>query len=137
MNKNMRFGHKILLAAALIVTLAFTAFTSYNDYKQRNAIRNDLNNYLHEMGSVTANNIQTWLNGRRLLVENLAQNIALNADQGNISQLLEQNAITTAFVAGRIVTVKTIGVGSTAAIRTGRGDGRRHGRGARLGRHGA
>ena len=100
MNKNLRFSHKILLAAALIVTLAFTAFTSYNDYKQRNAIRNDLNNYLHEMGSVTANNIQTWLNGRRLLVENLAQNIALNADQGNISQLLEQNAIATAFVAG-------------------------------------
>ncbi len=100
MNKNMRFGHKILLVAALIVTLAFTAFTFYNDYKQRNAIRNDLNDHLHEMGSVTANNIQTWLNGRSLLVENLAQNIALNADQGNISRLLEQNAITTAFVAG-------------------------------------
>jgi hypothetical protein len=72
MNKNLRFSHKILLAAALIVIAAFSLFTLYNDYLQRNAIRNDLDNYLHEMGSVTANNIQTWLGRRILLVENLA-----------------------------------------------------------------
>jgi methyl-accepting chemotaxis protein len=98
MNKNMRFSHKILLAAALIVTAAFTLFTLYNDYKQRNAIRHDLDNYLQEMGSVTANNIQTWLNGRSLLIENLTQNIALNADLSNITQLLEQEAMAAAFV---------------------------------------
>ena len=72
MNKNMLFSHKILLAAALIVTAAFASFTLYNDYKQRNAIRNDLDNYLQEMGRVTANNIQTWLNGGSLLIENLS-----------------------------------------------------------------
>ncbi|MBZ9785497.1 methyl-accepting chemotaxis protein [Pseudomonas sp. REP124] len=99
MNKNMRFSHKILLAAALIVTLAFAAFTLYNDSMQRNAIRNNLDNYLQEMGSVTANNIQTWLNGRSLLVENLAQNIALNPTLANITDLFEQKAMTTAFVA--------------------------------------
>ncbi|MFC6693601.1 hypothetical protein ACFQD2_25235 [Pseudomonas lini] len=69
MNKNLRFSHKILLAAALIVIAAFASFTLYNDYLQRNAIRNDLDNYLQEMGSVTANNIQTWLAGRSLLIE--------------------------------------------------------------------
>ncbi|MNM35600.1 Methyl-accepting chemotaxis protein PctB [compost metagenome] len=99
MNKNLRFSHKILLAAALIVTVAFASFTLYNDYMQRNAIRKDLDNYLQEMGSVTANNIETWLNGRSLLIENLSQNIALNADMSNITQLLEQNVMTTAFVA--------------------------------------
>ncbi|MDZ5435516.1 methyl-accepting chemotaxis protein [Pseudomonas fluorescens] len=99
MHKNMRFSHKILLAAALIVTVAFASFTLYNDYMQRNAIRKDLDNYLQEMGSVTANNIQTWLNGRSLLIENLSQNIALNAQMDNITKLLEQNAMTTAFVA--------------------------------------
>ncbi|MEX3773506.1 methyl-accepting chemotaxis protein [Pseudomonas sp. MYb118] len=100
MHKNMRFSHKILLVAAFIVTLAFAAFTSYNDYMQRHAIRNDLNNYLHEMGSVTANNIQSWLNGRSLLVENLAQNIALDPRRGHITQLLEQKTLNRAFVAG-------------------------------------
>jgi len=98
MNKNMRFSHKILLAAALIVTAAFAAFTLYNDYKQRNAIRHDLDNYLQEMGRVTANNIQTWLNGRSLLIENLSQNIALDADLDNITRLLEQKAMGAAFM---------------------------------------
>jgi methyl-accepting chemotaxis protein len=32
MNKNLRFSHKILLAAALIVIAAFASFTLYNDY---------------------------------------------------------------------------------------------------------
>lgn len=61
MNKNLRFSHKILLAAALIVIAAFTLLTLYNDYLQRNAIRDAPNSYLHEMGDVTANSIQTWL----------------------------------------------------------------------------
>lgn len=50
MNKNLRFSHKILLAASLIVIAAFSLFTVYNDYLQRNAISNNLNSYLHEMG---------------------------------------------------------------------------------------
>ncbi|MGF6329092.1 methyl-accepting chemotaxis protein [Pseudomonas sp. BS3782 TE3695] len=98
MNKNLRFSHKILLAAALIVIAAFASFTLYNDYLQRNAIRNDLDNYLQEMGSVTANNIQTWLAGRSLLIENLSQNVALNANIDNVSKLLEQKAVTSTFM---------------------------------------
>lgn len=45
MNKNLRFSHKILLAASLIVMIAFSLFTLYNDYLQRNAIRENLENY--------------------------------------------------------------------------------------------
>ncbi|AWY40936.1 HAMP domain-containing protein [Pseudomonas putida] len=99
MNKNLRFSHKILLAAALIVITTFASFTLYNDYLQRNAIREDLDNYLNEMGDVTANNIQTWLAGRILLIENLAQNIAINPEQTNVAALLEQKALTSTFMA--------------------------------------
>ncbi|MCU1751319.1 methyl-accepting chemotaxis protein [Pseudomonas sp. 6D_7.1_Bac1] len=99
MNNNLRFSHKILLAAALIVIAAFATFTLYNDYLQRNAIRQDLDNYLNEMGNVTAANIETWLTGRILLVENLAQNIAINPEQANVASLLEQNALTSTFMA--------------------------------------
>ncbi|AFY21511.1 methyl-accepting chemotaxis protein [Pseudomonas sp. UW4] len=99
MNKNLRFSHKILLAAALIVIAAFASFTLYNDYLQRNAIREDLNNYLNEMGDVTANNIQTWLAGRILLIENLSQNIAINPEQANVASLLEQKSLTSTFMA--------------------------------------
>ena len=99
MNKNLRFSHKILLAAALIVIAAFASFTLYNDYLQRNAIRENLDNYLSEMGDVTANNIQTWLNGRILLIDNLAQNIAINPEPSTVASLLEQKALTSTFMA--------------------------------------
>ncbi len=99
MNKNLRFSHKILLAASLIVIAAFALFTLYNDYLQRNAIRDDLNNYLHEMGDVTASNIQTWLTGRIALVENAAQNIAINPEPAAVASLLEQKALTSSFMA--------------------------------------
>ena len=99
MNKNLRFSHKILLAAALIVIAAFASFTLYNDWLQRNAIRDDLNNYLNEMGEVTAGNIQTWLNGRILLIENAAQNISINPERANVASLLEQKTLTSTFMA--------------------------------------
>ncbi|KQM53787.1 UNVERIFIED_ORG: methyl-accepting chemotaxis protein [Pseudomonas fluorescens] len=99
MNKNLRFSHKILLAASLIVIAAFALFTLYNDYLQRNAIRDDLDNYLHEMGDVTASNIQTWLTGRIALVENAAQNIAINPEPAVVAGLLEQKTLTSSFMA--------------------------------------
>ncbi|MEO3724908.1 methyl-accepting chemotaxis protein [Pseudomonas syringae] len=99
MNKNLRFSHKILLAAALIVIAAFASFTLYNDWLQRNAIREDLDNYLNEMGEVTADNIQTWLSGRILLIENAAQNIAINPEPATVASLLEQKALTSTFMA--------------------------------------
>ncbi|SEB57150.1 methyl-accepting chemotaxis sensory transducer with Cache sensor [Pseudomonas saponiphila] len=98
MNKNLRFSHKILLAASLIVIAAFALFTLYNDYLQRNAIRNNLDNYLQEMGDVTAKNIQTWLAGRALLIENISQSVALNPDPTNVSNLLEQKSVSSTFM---------------------------------------
>ena len=99
MNKNLRFSHKILLAASLIVIAAFSLFTLYNDYLQRNAIRDDLDSYLREMGSTTANNIQTWLGGHILLTENLGETLALNPEPEYVSRLLEQKALTSSFLA--------------------------------------
>lgn len=93
MNKTLKFSHKILLAASLIVMAAFALFTLYNDYLQRNAIRDDLDNYLHEMGTSTAGNIQNWLSGRILLVETLAESVALNPTPDAIGALLKQKTL--------------------------------------------
>ncbi|MEB5935158.1 methyl-accepting chemotaxis protein [Pseudomonas mosselii] len=95
MNKSLRFSHKILLAASLIVILAFSLFTLYNDYLQRNAIREDLENYLAEMGESTSTNIRSLFEGRIKLVENVAQNIAQYPQ--NTGTLLGQNALTSSF----------------------------------------
>jgi methyl-accepting chemotaxis protein len=84
------------LAASLIVMLAFSLFTLYNDYLQRNAIREDLENYLAEMGASTSTNIRNLFEGRIKLVENLAQNIA--QDPTNAETLMGQNALISSFL---------------------------------------
>jgi methyl-accepting chemotaxis protein len=97
MTNNLKFSHKILLAASLVVLCAFALFTLYNDYLQRNAIRANLESYLHEMGNVTAGTIQNWLSGRILLVESTAQSIARDASTDSLTGLLEQKALTSTF----------------------------------------
>ncbi|PAU52918.1 chemotaxis protein [Pseudomonas sp. PIC25] len=97
MTNNLKFSHKILLAASLVVIAAFTLFTLYNDYLQRNAIREDLEGYLHEMGEVTASNIQNWLSGRILLVESTAEAIAGDSEPDKVIGLLERKSLTSTF----------------------------------------
>ncbi|WP_457859349.1 methyl-accepting chemotaxis protein PctA [Pseudomonas aeruginosa] len=97
MIKSLKFSHKILLAASLVAFAAFALFTLYNDYLQRNAIREDLESYLREMGDVTSSNIQNWLGGRLLLVEQTAQTLARDHSPETVSALLEQPALTSTF----------------------------------------
>jgi len=96
MNKSLRFSHKILLVASLIVMLAFTLFTLYNDYLQRNATRLNLENYLAEMGASTSTNIRNLLEGRIRLVENLAQTIA--QEPASAETLMGQSALISSFL---------------------------------------
>lgn len=97
MTKNLQFSHKILLAASLVVMVAFSLFTLYNDYLQRNAIRKNLESYVQDMGQVTASNIQNWLSGRILLVESAAQSIVNDSSPDRVIKLLEQRALTSSF----------------------------------------
>jgi methyl-accepting chemotaxis protein len=97
MPSRLKFSHKILLAASLVVITTFALFTLYNDYLQRNAIRDNLESYLDEMGEITAHNIQNWLSGRILLVEGAAQTIANDSADERVIQLLEQRALTSTF----------------------------------------
>ncbi|OCT21701.1 chemotaxis protein [Pseudomonas putida] len=96
MNKSLRFSHKILFAASLIVILAFALFTLYNDYLQRNAIRANLESYLAEMGQSTSTTIRNLFEGRIRLVENLAQNIAQHPADAEI--LMGQQALISSFL---------------------------------------
>ncbi|EIK53512.1 chemotactic transducer PctA [Stutzerimonas stutzeri TS44] len=97
MPSRLKFSHKILLAASLVVIATFALFTLYNDYQQRNAIRANLESYLDEMGKVTANNIQNWLSGRILLVESAAESVAADNSSERVASLFEQRALTSTF----------------------------------------
>ncbi|TCD20769.1 methyl-accepting chemotaxis protein [Pseudomonas sp. IC_126] len=97
MSSRLKFSHKILLAASLVVIATFALFTLYNDYLQRNAIRDNLQGYLSEMGDSTAHNIQSWLAGRLVLLESVAQTIAHDSSGGAVNSLVAQPALSSTF----------------------------------------
>ena len=79
MTNNLKFSHKILLAAALVVAVAFTCFVLFNDYRQRQSLRSDTESTLQDLGNLTAGNIRNWLDSRIQLLDTFAQQIAVDA----------------------------------------------------------
>ncbi len=94
---NLKFSHKILLAASGVVVLAFALFTLYNDYLQRKTIGSSLESSIQQSGDLTASSVQNWMSGRVLVLENLAQNIAHQGAGADLSGLVDQPALTSNF----------------------------------------
>lgn len=94
---NLKFSHKILLAASGVVVLAFALFALYNDYLQRNTIRQDIDSSVQQAGKLTASSVQNWLSGRILVLESLAQNIAHQGNGADLPGLIDQPALTSNF----------------------------------------
>ena len=80
MTRNMKFSHKILLAAALVVAVAFACFIFFNDYRQREALGSSTEASMQELGSLTTSNIQTWLESRIQLLQSLSQQVAVDGN---------------------------------------------------------
>ena len=94
----LNIGSRILLAAAMIVVATFVAFILYFDYQQRNSIQDALQSKLTESGSLATAGISNWLDGRRLLVESLANNIARDSSPENVSELASGEALSESFI---------------------------------------
>ncbi|WP_434559428.1 methyl-accepting chemotaxis protein [Pseudomonas sp. Z5-35] len=94
---NLKFSHKILLAASGVVVLAFALFTLYNDYLQRSTIGRSLESSIEQSGDLTASSVQNWMTGRVLVLENLAQNIAHQGAAADLPGLVDQPALTSNF----------------------------------------
>nr|WP_212760537.1 methyl-accepting chemotaxis protein [Pseudomonas fluorescens] len=80
MTRNMKFSHKILLAAALVVAVAFACFIFFNDYRQREALSSSTEASMQGLGSLTTSNIQTWLESRIQLLQSLSQQVAVDGN---------------------------------------------------------
>nr|WP_040263314.1 methyl-accepting chemotaxis protein [Pseudomonas massiliensis] len=98
MFKNLKFSHKILLAASLVVVAAFSLFSLYNDYLQRHSIQAQVESYLRETGESASDNVKNWLSGRILLVESLAEGLASTTDDASASQWMKQKTLLTNFM---------------------------------------
>ncbi|MDF9620982.1 methyl-accepting chemotaxis protein McpA [Pseudomonas entomophila] len=94
---NLKFRHKILLSACGVVVLAFALFTLYNDYLQRNTIRQNIESSVRQAGLQTASSVQNWMSGRILVLENLAQDIAQQGAGNNVPGLVDQPSYTSNF----------------------------------------
>lgn len=97
MKSNLRFSHKILLAASLVVGTAFALFSLYNDYLQRVSIQSSIEGNLRDIGEVSANNIQSWMAGRVLSIETMLQAIELNPQESNVAAVLSGAAVSRTF----------------------------------------
>jgi methyl-accepting chemotaxis protein len=80
MTQNLKFSHKILIAAALIVALAFSAFVLFNDYRQRQTLHASTEQSMRELGTLTTSNIQTWLESRIQLLQSMGQQVAIDGN---------------------------------------------------------
>ena len=94
---NLKFSHKILLAASGVVVLAFALFTLYNDYLQRKTIGSSLESSIQQSGDLTASSIPHRIGGRILVLENLAQNIAHHGAAADLPGLVDPPALTSNF----------------------------------------
>lgn len=98
MFSHLKFQQKILLAAAVIVTIALAAFAAFNAYLQRQAIDQSLRASLTETGRITAGNIAYWLDARVKLIETQAQTLARDDSRDGLVGLLDQKIYTDNFV---------------------------------------
>src|SRR5690606_12151265 len=92
----LRFRHKILIPTSLLVILVFFCFGLFNYQKQREDTRRNLEGQLRELIEISADNIQNWVSGRALLVENLAQNIGAQG-LDPVQKLISQPVVAATF----------------------------------------
>jgi methyl-accepting chemotaxis protein len=83
MTRTLKFSHKILIAAALIVALAFAGFILFNDYRQRQTLHANTESSMQELGTLTTRNIQTWLDSRIQLLQSMGQQVAVDGNSAD------------------------------------------------------
>jgi methyl-accepting chemotaxis protein len=71
----LSFGTRILLLTAVTVLAVFVAFIVYFTFEQRVETRSALQSHVSESGSLASLSVANWVSARRLLIENLADNI--------------------------------------------------------------
>lgn len=89
------FMQKILIAACVVVAVSFSAFGAAVYYRQQSSIASDLSKYMSDIGGLAARNVQSWIAGRILLVESLAELAAARSDE--TSSLLGQKVLSSNF----------------------------------------
>ncbi|MFH7416854.1 chemotaxis protein, partial [Pseudomonas syringae pv. tagetis] len=79
--KSLGFSKKILLAAALILVVAFSVFIVINDYRHRQSLKSSVRSELLQLGTLTTQNILSWLESRIQLLQSMSQQVAVDGKE--------------------------------------------------------
>lgn len=85
-------GQRILIAASLVVIVVFGAFVLYFNFNEKAAIERSLSEQVKETGALAVTGIANWVDGRRLLVESVAQSIGAEMSDDSMTGALGRPA---------------------------------------------
>ncbi|MDX1737315.1 MAG: methyl-accepting chemotaxis protein, partial [Alphaproteobacteria bacterium] len=94
----MKIGTKILLAASVVIAIAFSAFILYFNDELHHSTQESLISKLEDEGKLSTRSIASWIEGRKLLIENLGQNIAMDPSEENVRALISQDVLKNSFI---------------------------------------
>ncbi|WP_404401095.1 methyl-accepting chemotaxis protein [Idiomarina seosinensis] len=91
MLKSLRFTHKVIIAASLILVLVLGIFTLTNFYQMSSQIRTDLQAQMQALSGSVSNNISQWLNDRMRIIRATATAYDRNDSTADAIEKVQQS----------------------------------------------
>ncbi|MGM0481576.1 MAG: methyl-accepting chemotaxis protein [Pseudomonadota bacterium] len=91
MLKSLRFTHKVIIAASLILVLVLGVFTVTNFYQMSSQIRTDLQAQMQALSGSVSNNISQWLNDRMRIIRATASVYDSNDSSAEAIEKVQQS----------------------------------------------
>nr|WP_235868367.1 methyl-accepting chemotaxis protein [Pseudomonas ogarae] len=98
--KSLRFNQKILLIASLLIMTVFCTFTVLNDVRLRDDNVKKIEEHTRALSAAMAHDIQSWLDGRMILLRGFAELIGDDPSPQNILDKLQSQVLMSQFIAG-------------------------------------
>lgn len=97
--RHLTFNQKIVLIAALVIMAVFCAFSVLNDTRLREDSTQKIEQNTRALSASMAHDIQSWLDGRLILVKAVAEFIAQDPGPENILARLQGQVLMEQFIA--------------------------------------
>ncbi len=97
--RHLKFSQKILLIAALVIMAVFCAFSVFNDFRLRDDNAQKLEQNTRSLAASMAHDIQSWLDGRLVLLKSIAELIGQEPDAQNTLGKLQNKVLMEQFIA--------------------------------------
>ncbi|WP_109512073.1 methyl-accepting chemotaxis protein [Pseudomonas ovata] len=102
--KPLGFNQKVLLSASLVIMLVFGVFCALNDMRLRHDTLQRLEHSTRNLAGAMAHDIQSWLDGRLLLVKGMAEQLGRDPEPARLLETLRTPVLQETFVASYVGT---------------------------------